>query len=173
MSDEMTKTKLLETLKARRAEWNAALADVPQETMTEPGVAGHWSVKDIIAHINYFERWMAERLHETLRGEVYTPTELDSMDFELQNGIIYEQNRDRPLEDILTESRTNFQRLIEGVEAHPEAFLIEPQQFEGTPEPIVVWQLLQGNVYDHYAEHIASIQNWLASRGHSAAHHHE
>lgn len=165
MNNDMTKAKLLETLKAKRAEWDAALAAVPKEVMTAPGAAGHWSVKDIIAHINYFERWMAERLHEVLRGEVYVPTELDNIrDFDRQNEIIYEQNRERPLDDILTESRTYFQRLIEGVEAHPEAFLLEPQQFEGSPEPIVVWQLLQGNVYDHYAEHIASIQDWLAAR---------
>lgn len=165
MNNDMTKAKLLETLKAKRAEWDAALAAVPKEVMIEPGAAGHWSVKDTIAHINYFERWMAERLHEVLRGEVYTPTELDGIrDFDQQNEIIYEQNRERPLADILTESHTNFQRLIEGVEAHSEAFLIEPQQFERIPEPVVVWKLLQGNVYDHYAEHIASIQEWLASR---------
>jgi hypothetical protein len=173
MSDEMTKAKLLETVAARRAEWDAALAEVPQALMTEPGVAGHWSVKDIVAHINYFERWIADRMHEVLRGQSYTPTEMDWMDFEQQNRIIYEQNRDRPLDDILTESRTNFRRLIEGVEAHSEAFLIEPQQFEGSPRPIVVWQILQGDVYDHYAEHIASIQDWLASTKNTAAYHDE
>jgi hypothetical protein len=164
MNEEMNKAKLLQTIKSRRAEWDAALAEVPKEAMTEPGVAGHWSVKDIVAHINHFEGWIADRMHEVLRGESYTPTEMDWMDFDQQNEIIYEQNRDRPLEDILTESHTNFRRLIEGLEAHSEAFLIEPQQFEGSPEPVTVWKILQGNVYDHYGEHIPTIRDWLGSR---------
>jgi uncharacterized damage-inducible protein DinB len=164
MADQMTKSKLLELLRVKRAEWDAVLAQVPQDSMTEPGVAGHWSVKDIIAHISYHERWYADRLHEQLRGESYTPTEIDMMPFDERNGHIYEQNRDRSLQEVLVESQQVFPRLIAGVEAHSEAFLTEAQQFEGAPGPVFIWQMLRGDVYDHYAQHIPSIQEWLAAR---------
>ena len=40
MDDQMTKARLLATMRAKRAEWDAVLAEVPVAEMTEPGVAG-------------------------------------------------------------------------------------------------------------------------------------
>lgn len=159
----MTKTRLLEILRSKRAEWDALIAEVPPDRMTETGVAGAWSVKDIIAHLTYYERWFADRLHEQLRGETYRPTELDQMG-EARNDVVYERIKDRPLADVLAESRQAFEQLVAGVESQPEEFLIEPQHFEGAPGPVLIWQMLQGDVYEHYALHIPSIRNWLASR---------
>jgi hypothetical protein len=164
MEEMMSKAKLIETLRSRRAEWDALLAMVPPARMEEPGVAGHWSVKDIIAHITYYERWMADRMHEQLRGESYTPTSLDQMHFEERNVLIYEEYRGRSISDVLSDSRQVFQRLMEAVQAHSEAFLIDPQRFEGAPGPVVVWQMLQGDVYDHYPQHMPSIKSWLAAQ---------
>jgi hypothetical protein len=161
MDDQMTKSKLLETLRSKRAEWDAMLAEVPAERMAEPGVAGEWSVKDIIVHLSYHERWIADRLHEGLRGESYVPNELDTLPFDERNEIVFQRNRDRPLADVLEESRQAFQRLLEGVEAHSEEFLLEPQQFEGAPGPITIWKFLRGDVYEHYGLHAPSIRSWL------------
>jgi uncharacterized damage-inducible protein DinB len=164
MNEPMTKAMLLETLRARRAEWDAALAEVPIERMTEPGVAGAWSVKDIVAHLTYYERWFADRLQEQLRGDPYIPTALDFMG-DARNDVLYEQNRERPLDEVLADSRATFQRLLAGVEAHSEAFLTTPQHFEGAPGPVLIWQMLRGDVYDHYPQHIPAIRHWLAARG--------
>jgi uncharacterized damage-inducible protein DinB len=162
MHEPMTKARLLDLLRTRRAEWDALLAQIPEGWMTEPGAAGYWSVKDVIAHLSYYERWYADRLHEQLRGENYAPQPIDLMHFDERNAIIYEQNRDRPLEAVRAESREVFQRLIEGVEAHTEAFLTEPHEFEGAPGPVLIWQMLRGDVYDHYPQHMPSIREWLA-----------
>ncbi len=51
MDDRMSKARLLENLRTKRAEWDAVLAEVPEAQMTEPGAAGKWSVKDVIAHL--------------------------------------------------------------------------------------------------------------------------
>ena len=161
MDDRMSKPELLAMLRSKRAEWDALLAEVPPAQMVEPGVAGEWSVKDIVAHLTYHERWYADRLHESRRGETYLPTEMGCMDFDERNDRIFQQNRNRPLSDVLAESRQVFQRLVEAVQAHSEAFLIEPQRFEGAPGPVMVWKLLRGDVYDHYGQHAPSIKDWL------------
>lgn len=159
----MTKQELLDTLQARRAEWDAALASVPVELMSEPGVAGEWSVRDMVNHLTYYERWIADRLHEQLRGESYAPTELDMIG-EARNDIVFERTRHLSPAEALAASRQAFQDLIDGVRAHSESFLTEPHAFEGAPVPVVVWRLLQGDVYDHYRLHIPSIERWLAER---------
>lgn len=162
MDSRMTKTRLLETLYARRAEWESLLAEVPVDRMAEPGVAGEWSVKDIIAHLTFHERWLADRLHENLRGEVYVPSADDRLDFDEANDRVFQQNRHRSVEDVLADARDVYQRLAAGLEAHSESFLIEPQHFPGVPQPVVIWHILRGNIYDHYEQHAPSIRNWLA-----------
>lgn len=164
MDDRMTKARLLETLRARRAEWDALLAQVPVEHMAEPGVAGEWSVKDIIAHLTHHERWLADRLHENLRGEIYVPSPDDRLDFDEANGRVFQQNRHRSVEDVLADAQAVYQQLLAGLEAHAESFLIDPQEFPGVPEPVVIWHILRGNVYDHYGQHAPSIRNWLNAR---------
>jgi hypothetical protein len=127
MGEQMTKSKLLELLRSRRAEWDALIAQIPEGHMTVQGVAGDWSIKDIIAHLAYYERWYADRLHEQQRGEQYAPTEIDAMGFEQRNPIIYQRFRDLPLSEVLDNSRWAFQDLMEGVQAHSEAFLTVPR----------------------------------------------
>jgi hypothetical protein len=157
LNETMTKIVLLETLRDRRAEFDAVLMKVPQEAMTLPGVQGEWSVKDIIAHLAYYERWMADRIHEQLRGETYTPNELDMMHFDARNIIIHGLYKDHTLPEVLALSQVAFHRLVSGVEAHSEAFLTEPQ-------PILVGEMLRSEVYDHYRQHIPYIEAWLAAR---------
>jgi len=163
MDEPMTKARLIETLKARRAAWEAALAAVPEARMTEPGAAGVWSVKDLIVHLNYYEQWYASRMEEVLRGERHTPTSMDRMHWDERNDLVYQQNRYRPLADVLAEAHHSFHRLLRAVEAQSEAFLTEPQTFEGAPGPVRIWEMLRGDVYDHYGLHIPSLEAWSAA----------
>jgi hypothetical protein len=160
MEETMTKAKLLATLKQKRAEFDAAVARVPHDQLTAPNVQGEWSVKHIIAHLTNYEAWMADRLYEQLRGINYVPTPLDMMHFDERNKIVHAQHKDRTLDDILAWSQATHKRLIEGIEAHTEAFLTEPQQFEGAPEPVIIWKMMQGDIYDHYADHIPFIEEF-------------
>jgi hypothetical protein len=59
MDAQMDKAAFLATLRAKHAEWEALLAEVGEARMVQPGVAGEWSVKDIVAHVTWGEREMA------------------------------------------------------------------------------------------------------------------
>ena len=161
MDSEMTKAKLLHTLRAERAKWDALLVEVGESRMEEPGAEGEWSVKDSIAHLAYYEQWIADRMHEQLRGEAYTPNPTDMLHYEQRNKVIYEQYKDSSLGEVQAASRQSFQSLIAAVEAHSEEFLLEPQSIAGAPQPIIVWKYLRSEVYDHYPDHIAPIRAWL------------
>ena len=164
MEAEMTREKVLNALRTERAKWDALLAEVGEDRMEEPGAEGEWRVKDSIAHLTYYDKWMADRLHEQLQGETYTLNAWDMMHYEDRNKLIYERDRDLPLQEVLAASKLTFQRLMEAVGAHSEEFLTEPQQFAGAPQPIIVWQYLRSEVYGHYPDHIAPIRAWLDSK---------
>jgi hypothetical protein len=55
MDNQMTRARLLVELRAARSEWDTLMAVVGEERMTEPGAAGDWSVKDVIAHLTSFD----------------------------------------------------------------------------------------------------------------------
>jgi hypothetical protein len=162
MNEAMTKARLIETLRAKRALWDAAIDKVSVNRMTQGQVAGYWSIKDLIAHLGSYERWYADRLQENLNGIIYTPQETDWMEIDARNGVYYQRHKDQSLGEVREFEQQAFDDLMRGVEANSEAFLIEPQVFPGAPGPMIVWQMLRGDVYDHYDLHIPQIEAWAA-----------
>ena len=165
MDEQMTKARLLGELRAARAEWDALMAEVGEGRMAEPGAAGDWSVKDVIAHLTTFDRWFVHASEAHFRGEPPPPDGTEGMSFEDRNQFFHRRARHRPLAEVLAESRQVFQRLLEVMETHSEAFLTQPQYFEGAPGPVLIWKLLEGDVYGHYRDHMRSIRAWLEQKG--------
>ena len=162
MDQPITKAYLLHELRAARAEWDALMADVGPTRMTEPGAAGDWCVKDVIAHLTSYDRWFVRASEAHFRGEMPPIDGTEGMDFEQRNQFRHQQTRDLPLAEVLAESEQVFGRLLEVVEAHTEEFLTQPQHFEGAPGPLLVWNMLDGDGYGHYRDHMRSIRAWLA-----------
>ena len=155
MLDSITKAELLEKVRAARAEWEALLAEIDPERSSEPGVTGDWSIKDIVAHISFWERTVLDGLRTGERG---LQGELDEI-----NERVFLANRDRPLDELLAEERETYQQLLAAIEALPEDELSAPDRFAWTGgRP--VWVLVAGNTCWHYPEHRESIRAWLAGR---------
>src|SRR5947208_15256954 len=47
----ISKKQLLAEMQSEQAAWLALLDEIGEENMTQPEVAGGWSIKDIVAHI--------------------------------------------------------------------------------------------------------------------------
>jgi hypothetical protein len=159
----MNKTELLDDLNKEQAQWEALLAQIGEARMDQAGVAGHWSIKDIVAHLTGWRRRTVARLQAAKRGEPEPPTAWPAhlqTDDEI-NAWIYDTNRDRSVRDVLADSREVFQQLVAAIEAFPEAELIDPQRFawmEGAP---LTAAALFGHFHD---EHEADMRAWLAQQ---------
>src|SRR5215212_7647571 len=140
MDKPITKASLLYELRSARADWDALIAEVGAARMTEPGAAGDWSVKDVMAHLTSYSRWFVHASEAHFRGEMPPLDGTEGMDFEQRNLFWHQQDRERALADVQAESQQVFGRLLEMVEAHSEEFLTQPQQFEGAPGPLLVWK---------------------------------
>ena len=164
MSSNTSKAQLLDDLRSEQAQWEALLRDIGEDHMTQPGVAGDWSIKDIVAHLTSWRRRTVGRFQAALRHEPspppYWPPDLQTDD-EINNWI-YAANRDRPLSDVLFDSRTVFQQLAETLGAFPEADLLAPDRFpwlEGEP---LTGALFFGHFHE---EHEADMRAWLEKIG--------
>lgn len=131
MSNSISKAQLISNLKDEQARWEALLDEIGEAHMTQPDVAGGWSIKDIVAHLTGWRRRSVARfqavLHHTASFSPPWPPHLQTDD-EI-NAWIYAANRDRSLADVLQDSRDAFQQLVDTLEAFPETELLDPQRF--------------------------------------------
>ena len=66
----MDKSELQNWVHESYRKWEVFLDQFGTERMDEPGVAGHWSMKDIVAHLTGWSAWnVITGLQATLRGE--------------------------------------------------------------------------------------------------------
>ena len=56
MDTPVNKTQLLEWIAASRAELDAVIAPFTDAQMTVPGAEGELSVRDLLAHVSWWER---------------------------------------------------------------------------------------------------------------------
>src|SRR5215470_14413811 len=123
MSSTTSKAQLLRDLHSEQASWEALLRDIGEDHMTQPEVAGGWSIKDIVAHLTGWRRRTVGRFQAALRDEPPPPPPWPphlQTDDEI-NAWIYAAYQDRTVSDVLLDSRTVFQQLVETLDAFPEA----------------------------------------------------
>ena len=153
----MDKIRFLDTLLAERAEWDRVLSQIDEARMAVPRVAGEWSVKDVVAHVTWFEREMVG----VLTAYALVGSDLWDLPGDERNRVIFEQNRQRPLEDVLTEARQVFDQLLAAVRPLSDEDLVDPGRFRDMPADWVPWQILAGNTYEHYRDHLPALRAWL------------
>jgi hypothetical protein len=149
--------RFMERQDSARADWDALLAQIPEALKTRPGVAGEWSVKDIIAHVTWFEKEMVG----LLRSRALAGSELWNLPTDERNAAIYRQNFDRSLEDVLSEAQAVYGELADLLAGLTTEELNDPGKFADMPAEWVPWKLLAENTYEHYRDHKAGIREWL------------
>lgn len=167
MDGTMTKAALLDRIEEERRFWDALLAEIGEARMEQPGVNGDWTFKDMAAHLIGWRRRTIDRLDAAVRDtspppppwpaglEEENPAELDQI-----NAYFYETNKDRPLADVLAESRKQFRQMRAAVEALPEPILFDPGRFPWMGgEPVAM--VLEYSYRHLHEDHEPDIRAWL------------
>ena len=136
---------------------------------TTAGVAGPWSVKDIVAHIMSYEQFTADRMVEIIHGENYSPANSHAAleaflekfgypDFgspllnrDGSDGWIVEKYKNISLEEVVAHEIQAFSAIITAIETLSESQLDQYHLFEQ----------VTNNTYIHYREHSRDIEHWL------------
>jgi hypothetical protein len=166
----MNKSELLSWLKDENRKWEALLAEVGPERMDRPGVNGDWSMKDLVAHLNGWNRWLLVRVQAAARGEPQPPPPWPANleeDDEI-NAWIHESARSRPVSDVVDETRRVLEQLFAVLQALPEDVRIEELTDGETFH--MVWigdeRFAAGDFFDHlHDDHEADVRAWLARTG--------
>ncbi len=150
--------QLVEEIISKRKAWDAVLADIPLERWEEPIEPGGWSLKDLTAHITWYEH----EVIPALLTHVLEGSELWELPLEERNQAIFQQNKDRLLVDVLADSQEVFPRFVQAVAALEDADLEDPARFQYMPAEWKPVELVTSNSTEHYEDHTAQVRAWLA-----------
>lgn len=148
--------ELIDRIRSSRAALEAALAEFKPEDMLRAG-AGGWSLKDVIAHITWHERQMLG----VLQARALVGSDLWNQPLEERNQAIYQENRDLPLETVLSEARATYDSLLQELGRLEDADLHDSARFREMPSEWKPWQILADNTYQHYDDHRLGLDGWL------------
>jgi hypothetical protein len=158
MPETIAKTALLDNIQSGYNQFEALLAPLSEEQMTIPAVNGPWSVKDNIAHLDAWQDYLLNQLQGVIDGEK-PPKFMPGLSEDEINEGFYQQNKDRPLAEVMADFRLSYQRILAAVQSISEEALNAP--FPWRKNGNAAWGLIAGNTYEHYEEHGNIIQRWL------------
>ncbi|HYN87860.1 MAG TPA: DinB family protein [Ardenticatenaceae bacterium] len=150
----MDKAKLLERLIDGRARWDEALAGIDESHLAEPGASGEMSIKDLIAHVTWYEHEMVGLLDQ----RALVGSELWGLSDAERNAAILAANRERPLGEVRAEAQRVFEQLVEAVRSLSDEELVDASKYRDMPADWVPWQLLADNSYEHYEHHMPDVE---------------
>jgi hypothetical protein len=125
--------------------------------MVEPTLSGGWSVKDVVAHVTWSEREMVG----VVRQRALVGSSLWSLDQDARNAIVFAENHDRDLDDVLAEERRVYAELLPLLEELTPEDLVKGDRFERMLPDVPPWRIFAGSTFLHYKDHAAAIAEWL------------
>ncbi|HEX5992093.1 MAG TPA: DinB family protein [Thermomicrobiales bacterium] len=151
----MNRQQLLNRLDSAWMAFQASYAGLSDSQLTEPGVAGEWSVKDIIAHVSWWEEEALRHLPSIIAGE--RPPRYSTIygGIDAFNAMMAEQKRDLSLSDVLRQQDDTHRRLVE--------FILSVSEDQFTRETRLR-RRLRLDTYGHYPIHTTSIREWRQQR---------
>ena len=154
MADARSKTEVLALIEEQHAALAAVLATARDDEMTQPGVMGEWSAKDILAHITAWEQWLlrwlrgdAEALAQRRRMRDEFDTVVDEM-----NAATFAAHRDRALADVRAAFDASYQQALRTVQELADERLAENER------------VVAANTWEHYDEHAPALRAWIEGR---------
>ena len=147
----MSGDDLLERARAERAELEALWLGLDNAEMTRrPGPHPEWSVKDMIAHITWWEQTATNWVSRALTGEMLARTETPD---EI-NARIFADNRDLPLITVLEMFQASFPPLENLLLRMTDEEINDPEVCDIRGMPLLYF--LVGNTFAHYADHVTT-----------------
>ena len=153
------KHKLVRLVTETRSTWNDLVKPLQDDQMLERGVSGHWTLKDVIAHLTWHER----EIVNVLRERILHGSDLWQLPLEQRNQAIYEQLQDLSLEQVKKESIQVFHDLLQELNKLDQEDLHDPHRFRDFPAEWRPWDLIADNTYRHYQDHLADLKAWLGN----------
>src|SRR5215813_6271723 len=147
----MDKQQFLKQLDKRWTDFNESYAGLSDAQMTESGVIGDWSVKDIVAHVTWWEEEALKHLPLISQGGRPRTYASEYGGIDAFNALMTEKKRRLSLSEALKERDETHARLVSYIEYAPDEQFLSETRFR---------YRLRLDTYSHYPKHGKAIRAW-------------
>ena len=152
MDEFSNKTELVQLIETSWSELLAAASHLTPTQLTTP-LDGDWTGKDLLAHITAWEKRVLELLQRGRNHpDGFQVEGVEDEDVDQVNEGYYEANRARPQTDILHDFHHIHDQLMAELALWPDD--LEHPQWSAWIDGPPLWQIIPGDTYEHYEEHI-------------------
>ena len=144
----MNRQQLLNRLDTAWVAFQASYAGLSNSRLAESGAAGDWSVKDIIAHVTWWEEEALRHLPLIIAGNHPPRYSVAYGGIDAFNAMMAERKRHVSLSDVLTQQDDTHRRLIDFIRSVPEDQFTRETRFR---------RRLRLDTYSHYPIHTKAI----------------
>ncbi len=151
----MTTEQILERIEHAWKEFEASYDGLSSEELIMPNVTGKWSVRDIIAHVTWWDEEALKHLPVIVEGgrpERYSDKYGGIDDF---NAIMTVKRSQLTLEEVLRQHDEVHERLVDYVRQAPEDLFASETRFR---------RRLRLDTFGHYPVHTAAVRKWREGR---------
>jgi Protein of unknown function (DUF1706) len=149
----MNRQQLLKQLDKAWTAFKESYAGLSESQLTQPGVTGHWSVKDIVAHVTWWEEEALQHLPRILTGGRPPRYSIKYGGIDAFNAQMTEQKRGLSLSDVLRQQEETHRKLLDYIQSAPEEQCTRETRFR---------RRLRLDTYSHYPKHAKAIRAWRA-----------
>jgi hypothetical protein len=147
----MNKHQLLKRFENAWADFQESYAGLTDSQLTQPGVMGDWSVKDILGHVTTWEEEALKSLPVILQGGRLPRYSVLYGGIDAFNAQMAERKRSLSLLEIRRQLEETHRQLISTIREAPEEEFIRETRFR---------RRLRLDTYSHYPIHARAIRDW-------------
>ncbi len=152
----MNREQILAKLEQSWANFNESFAGLNDAQMAQPGVTEDWSVKDLIAHVCWWEEETLKHLPHILQGVRPPRYSVLYGGIDAFNAQMTELKRGMPLGEVRRQAAETHGRLVAYLRDVPEELFASDTRFR---------RRLRLDTYSHYPIHTDAIRTWRARQG--------
>ena len=152
----MKKQQILDRLEQAWQAFNDSFTGLSDEKMLEPGVTEDWSVKDLLAHVSWWEEEALKHLPGILQGVRPPRYSVTYGGIDAFNAQMTELKRSLSLAEVRQHFTGTHSRLIAYLQSVPEEQFITETRFR---------RRLKLDTFGHYPIHTQAVQAWRARTG--------
>jgi hypothetical protein len=147
----MDKQQLMKRLDKAWVEFKMSYEGLSDAQMTTPGVTGDWSVKDLIAHVTWWEEESLTHLPHIVQGIRPPRYSVQYGGIDAFNAQMFAHKRELSLADALRQQAETHARLIAYLQGVRDDQLTSETRFR---------RRLRLDTYGHYPIHTRMIREW-------------
>lgn len=147
----MTTKQVLHRLDAAWMDFEASYAELSESQLVIPGVIKQWSVRDVIAHVSWWDEEALKHLPDIREGRRPPRYSVTYGGIDAFNALMTEKWRKLSVTEVLREHDAIHRRLREYVKEIPDELFASDTRFR---------RRLRLDTYGHYPKHTKPILAW-------------